>query len=333
MNVKRIGACLAAAYLITGSVFADEPKAKIVDAHKIWDKAPHNAFTDLVRHNGRWFCVFREGDAHVSPNGSLRVITSTDGTTWESAALLSSPISDLRDAKITIAPDGRLMLCGAGALHDKTKGSHQSYIWYSKNGTDWTEAIPIGDRGFWLWRVTWNDGTAYAVGYRTNQGSRRGTRLYKSTDGKHFEVLVPELLSENSPNESSLLFLPNETALCLSRREGEDNTAILGTARPPYTDWSWKDTNVRVGGPALIQLEDGRIVVAGRDYPGGAKTKLWWLDPNTANLSPIIALPSGGDTSYPGLVQYNGNLWVSYYSSHEGKTSIYLARVDLPPAQ
>ena len=35
------------------------------------------------------------------------------------------------------------------------------------------------------------------------------------------------------------------------------------------------------------------------------------------------------DTSYPGLVWHEGQLWVSYYSSHEGKTSIYLARVRL----
>ena len=35
----------------------------------------------------------------------------------------------------------------------------------------------------------------------------------------------------------------------------------------------------------------------------------------------------GGDTSYPGLLWHDGVLWVSYYSSHEGKTSIYLARV------
>jgi len=26
-------------------------------------------------------------------------------------------------------------------------------------------------------------------------------------------------------------------------------------------------------------------------------------------------------------------LWVSYYSSHEGKTAIYLARVKIPPAK
>src|SRR5437660_902599 len=86
---------------------------ELVEVRKIWDRAPHNAFTDLVRFKSRWFCVFREGTAHVSPDGALRVITSKDGKDWVSAALLTQPNADLRDAKITLTPDNQLMLSGA----------------------------------------------------------------------------------------------------------------------------------------------------------------------------------------------------------------------------
>ena len=48
------------------------------------------------------------------------------------------------------------------------------------------------------------------------------------------------------------------------------------------------------------------------------------------DYEPVLTLPSGGDTSYPGLVWHDGLLWMSYYSSHEGKTSIYLAKIKLP---
>ena len=44
----------------------------------------------------------------------------------------------------------------------------------------------------------------------------------------------------------------------------------------------------------------------------------------------IASLNTAGDTSYAGLLWHEGSLWVSYYSSHEGKASIYLALVDLP---
>jgi hypothetical protein len=38
---------------------------------------------------------------------------------------------------------------------------------------------------------------------------------------------------------------------------------------------------------------------------------------------------SGGDSSYAGLLWHNGLLWISYYSSHSGKTSIYLAKAKI----
>jgi hypothetical protein len=40
-----------------------------------------------------------------------------------------------------------------------------------------------------------------------------------------------------------------------------------------------------------------------------------------------IALPSGGDTSYPGMLFHGKKLWVVYYSSHEGRSQIYLAKI------
>src|SRR6266536_689863 len=66
----------------------DNP-VELLEVRRIWDRAPHNAFTDLVRFKGRWFCVFREGAAHVSPDGALRVITSKNSRDWTSAALLT----------------------------------------------------------------------------------------------------------------------------------------------------------------------------------------------------------------------------------------------------
>lgn len=53
------------------------------------------------------------------------------------------------------------------------------------------------------------------------------------------------------------------------------------------------------------------------------------LDVTKGELKPLLDLPSSGDSSYPGLVWHDNLLWVSYYSSHEGKSAIYLARVKL----
>jgi hypothetical protein len=300
--------------------------AEIIEARKIWDKAPHNAFTDLIRFEGRWYCVFREGKGHVSADGALRVITSVDGKTWESAALITSDNSDLRDAKITTTPDGQLMLSGAESMNKPVEYKHQSLTWFSQDGKTWSKAHKVGDRDYWLWRTTWHGSTAYGIGYGTNK-SKRLIRLYTSRDGKSFDTLVENLFDAGYPNETSLVFLEDQTCYCLLRRDGQPNTAQLGTARPPYKDWTWKDLGVRIGGPHMIRLPDGRFVAAVRLYDGGARTSLCWLDPQAGTLKEFQKLPSGGDTSYAGLVWHDGLLWVSYYSSHEGKTSIYLAKV------
>ena len=80
----------------------------------------------------------------------------------------------------------------------------------------------------------------------------------------------------------------------------------------------------------MLELPDGRIVAVTRLYPGGTRTSISWLDVENAKLTEVLKLASGGDTSYAGLVLHDGLLWISYYSSHEGRTSIYLAKVRIP---
>lgn len=300
----------------------------LIKVQKIWDKSPHNAFTDLIWHSGRFFCVFREGKTHVSPDGALRVITSADGEKWESAALITSENSDLRDAKITVTPSGKLMLSGAEALHDKSVHTHQSLVWFSDDGFKWSKKQEIGDPDFWLWRTTWHNQKAYNFGYGC--GEKKSLRLYSSSNGKKFETMVENLNIEGYPNETSIVF-KGDTAFCLLRRDGENNTGLLGISIPPYTNWNWKNLGERIGGPHMIFLPDGRFLAAVRLYETDdwhpARSSLCLIDPISGKLTEALILPSGGDTSYAGIVNHDGLLWVSYYSSHEGKTSVYLATV------
>ncbi|RUL83114.1 exo-alpha-sialidase [Tautonia sociabilis] len=308
--------------------------ARLIEARRIWDEAPHCAFTDLIRFDGRWLCTFREGQRHVSPDGAIRVIASEDGERWEPIARLTSASADLRDPKLCTSPDGRLMLTAAAALHDPGDGGrHQTLAWFSQDGASWDGPHPIGRRGDWLWRVSWHDGTPYSVGYSTEADRpARVARLYRGADGRAdaFEAIVDPLFEAGEPSEATLRFLPDGQALCLLRRDGAEPSAQLGQAEPPYLNWTWTDLGVRVGGPNLIRLPDGRLIAVVRLYDGGPRTAVCRLDPGAGTLTELLALPSGGDTSYAGLAWHAEQLWISYYSSHEGRTAIYLARVALP---
>ncbi len=333
--------------LITTSQRAacDQP-LQLVEVRRIWDQAPHNAFTDLVRYRERWYCAFREGKGHVSPDGALRIITSVDTVQWQTAAYFTSQNSDLRDAKLSVTPGGWLMLSGAEAMHDRSQKSHQSIVWYSPDGVNWSERYDIGDPNFWLWRVTWLGNRAYGLGYGCSP-NEKFVRLYSSDDGIHFNTLVDRLMDENFPNESSIVF-DGETAYCLLRRDGpprpkkikdirklkhllppdrDSNDGLFGVAKPPYTQWNWQSLGRSIGGPHMILLPDGRLLAAVRLSSLPVRTSLCWIDKQTGRMTEALELPSGGDTSYAGLVFYAGYLWVSYYSSHEGKANIYLAKV------
>lgn len=321
-NAFRIAVVLLAAFRLGPAVGAE-----IVEVKKIWDAAPHNAFTDLIRFQDRWVCTFREASRHGNASdGKVRVIVSDDGSEWKSAALLASKQGDLRDPKLCLTPDGRLMMDTVLAFVEPQEGlRHRSQTFISRDGKEWDGPHAKGDDNFWLWRSTWHKERCYVVGYKTTRP--RWARLYRSDDGRRFAALVDRLYEEGSPSEATLRFLNDDTGLCLLRHEAP---ARLGVAKPPYTNWQWKTLNRRIGGPNFIELPDGRLLAAGRIYQPRPHTALLWLDAEKGELTELVKLPSGGDTSYPGLVLHRGLLWVSYYSSHEGKTSIYLARVRLP---
>ncbi|MBC8437515.1 MAG: exo-alpha-sialidase, partial [Planctomycetes bacterium] len=277
---------------------AEPTKPTLVEIQRIWDKAPHNAFTDLIRHKNLWYCVFREGRGHVSPNGSLRVITSVDGKQWTSKSLISSATHDLRDAKITVTPQGKLLLNGAGMIAD-AKIRYQSMSWLSSDdGATWDDGHVIGHPGFWLWRVQWHNNLAYTFGYSTERDrTTRQLRLYTSRTGSQFDTHVQKLNAPAGCGEDSILFLKDGTALCLLRHETGNKMAQLGRSVAPYIDWVWQDLNLQIGGPNMLQLPDGRILAATRLYDGGSRTSLSWLDPLQGTLTEVLQLPSGGDTS------------------------------------
>ncbi|MCA9186851.1 MAG: exo-alpha-sialidase [Pirellulaceae bacterium] len=303
---------------------------EIVDVHRIWEAAPHNAFTDLVHWNGALYCAFREGEGHAGDLGKLRVIVSSDGEHWKSAAWLSMEQFDLRDAALSITPDNRLMVLGGAQQQRDGKRETGTFVSFSADGQRFTDPQIVVPPGRWLWRVSWHGDTAYGVSYGANDDQPH-TELLSTKDGTTYDVVSQNMFDRGGwPTEARVRFDNDGTAYCLQRRDGDDHSAYFGIAKSPYEQWQWHDLGVRIGGPNFVKIPSGDWIAAGRLYDGKVRTELLYLDVAARHVTPILQLPSGGDTSYPGMLWHDGMLWVSYYASHEGKTSIYLARVRFP---
>lgn len=318
--------------------FCDRNLPRLNSVRKIWDRAEHSAFTDLIRFRNRWYCCFREADSHAAGrDGIVRILVSDDGESWNSAAEIAEDGVDLRDPKLSITPDKRLMAVMGGSVYRDGKFiTRQSRVSFSGDGSHWTPPRRVLDEGDWLWRVTWHKGTAYAVVYNPKppeQYAPWNIRLVRSQDGLAYD-LIGCLHVPDRAGETTLRFLDGDEMMLLTRREEGDRFGWIGVSKPPYTEWSWRSTQYRLGGPNFIQVPDGGLWAGSRLHrvtrSGGSAPFTCLARMDRLRYTPALILPSGGDTSYPGLVWHDGLLWISYYSSHEGKSAIYLAQVDIP---
>lgn len=302
----------------------------IISVDRIWDRAAHNAFTSLIDFNGTFYCTFRESDGHVSEiNGTIRVIASDDGQNWYSVAHLFERGVDLRDPQLSITPDDRIMLNIAGSIYTdaKLEGMIPKVSFSDKEGKNFSvpKKIIIDEKvktGLdWLWRATWHQGKAYATIYQPSK--EKSVHLIVSDDGLNYKYISTFDVSKG--NETTLRFTPDNKMIAVVRSLGN---GFIGHSNAPYESWEWNELEYRLGGPDLMILKDSSMICATREYPPdhNEKTILAKVELD-GSFTKLLTFPSGGDCSYPGLVMRDDILYMSYYSSHEEKTAIYLAKI------
>ncbi|NLO02510.1 MAG: hypothetical protein GX126_09380 [Bacteroidales bacterium] len=303
---------------------------------KIYDTDEYSAFTDLIRFNNSFYCSFRVGSDHAGgKNGKVRIIRSVDGQTWENVVLLEKEGIDLRDPKLSVTPDNKLMVIMGGSVYENRKLlARKPHVSFSdQSGLNFSDpqrvkfAYGAGSEFSWLWRVTWNGNVGYTIDYQIDDEKEWKIFLMKTTDGMTFENVV-QLEVDGKPNEATVRFDKKDNIRVLIRREGGDKTGVLASSQYPYEKWSYEKLDFRLGGPNFIFAGNDKLVIGTRKYQDKVQTHL--LVTNlTGDVKKEIILPSGGDTSYPGMLIHKNKLCVSYYSSHEGNSSIYFTRIPL----
>ncbi len=327
--------CIACLSCLNDAV-SQEPGMEV---YKIWDQAKHNGFPDLTRFKQAFYCAFREGNNHCdnTNTGRVRIIRSEDGKNWESVALFEMKGTEIREARLSETPDGRIMvIAGAGYFFNNHFNSLATYVSFSdKSGFNFSELEKavvdprISTPLEWVWRVTWHKGVGYGVVYQIYVGENPDpweAFLLKTTDGKYYEKLAKIELDGN-PSESTIRFDRNDNMYIQIRRDTEDRMGFLAESVYPYRELTYTRMNVKFGGPNFLFLNKHQLIMGSRFYREQPSTTALLLTDLKGNLLKITKLPSGGDNSYPGMVIHRKKLWVAYYSSHEGKSNIYMASV------
>lgn len=309
---------------------------------KVWgDGTWHCAFTSIVEFKGRYYISFREYDSHIfnskgDAEGRIRIISSKNGKKWQSVALISKEGYDLRDPKLSVTPDNRLMVTVGGSIYrNKVLVGCEPQVIFSDDGKLYSEPTAIRldpkTKGThdWLWRVTWHEDVAYGVSYSKKENNKWELYLYKGTDGINYD-LVSHLDCDGFPNETTVRFLEDGRMALLIRRDNGDRRNIWATSAAPFTDWTMTKSASHMGGPDFIVLGEDKIVAGGRTTFMGAPQTTLFTGNDAGRFIEKITLPSAGDNSYPGFLRVGDELWVSYYSCHETeRPSIYLAKIPL----
>ncbi len=341
-------ACSLAAFggLASASA-ATPPTVRVENIRRVFHNGEHNAFTDLIRWKGKFWLAFRScPEGHqVSQKASVIILSSEDAKTWQQVNQFSVPGRDTRDPHFLIFGDKLFVYSGTayvGKENIRTTewNAHLGYATWTTDGAKWAEPKALeGTYGHYIWRAAAHGGKAYLVARRWQNweapspapGSKAGrdtmqAALLESDDGLRWRFR--SFFQETQGNETSFLFEPNGELISVSR--ATMTSSVLGHSKPPYQKWTRETLDGFIGGPVLAKW-GGHLLVGGRRVtPQGPRTTLLWLE--GTQLKPFAELPSDGDNSYPGFVEYkDGRGLVSWYSTHEkgadGKpfTAIYLA--------
>ncbi|MBR5391670.1 MAG: hypothetical protein IK148_02265 [Prevotella sp.] len=295
----------------------------VISSTRIWNKAPHNAFTSLIEYQGNLYCAFREGLSHVNKaggdDGRIRILKSKDGNQWKSVGLLYQKGLDFRDPFLSITKSGELMVSFGGVkYHPGQTTVYHTYATIFKRG----RLLPIYQlntrlKRDWLWRIRWYEGKAYSFNYLS------GFRLMKSDDGKLFDT-VKRFSIPLTPSEADFVIKDNHVFVVL--RRNDTDICLLGFGSLDG-NIKWKESPLTFYGPNLLQLMDGKVVLFAKTLNKFSKQKELGVYQYINNsFIQIASFPFRGDGGYCGSIERRDSIYVTYYSSHINKQSaVYLA--------
>ncbi len=335
-------------FILLGLAAFAQAETKLVWHAKAYGDGKHNAFTDLARWRDAYYLCFRHGASHLSMDGEIRVMRSTDLKSWEPCGTLDT-LGDDRDPHFAVTEKTLYVFFGVWDLAHATdngvpgRGRLRSHFASTEDGEHWSKVQGIYEPDWWLWRVRTHEGAFYSVGYYLKWPTYPSgeARLLKSDDALHW-TQVSVINKDRIPDEADIRFHPDHSLELVVRTCDKAGDSMWLRSDPAQNQWLRKDLGVVIHCPVIAEWKD-RCFVAGRGRNDkGYNTGIWEMKGDT--VQPLMTLPSGGDTAYPGMVipvdakdSDHPVFAVSWYSQHEraennpDEASVYVGRVEAKP--
>jgi hypothetical protein len=320
---------------------------KVRSLRRVTNDTNHNAFTGACWFQDALYIAFRQGDAHVDPNGKIVVLRSRDeGLNFDIVAVIRGEF-DTRDAHLHT--DGKRLFVNGFEADTNAPGGTKIFpgTAWTDNGLNWSQWTRTnGADDYVLWRPQYFRNRHFCAGYTVMldgalQENWNRVAWFQSDDGVNWEELRVLHEGADRPSECALDFHADGRAAMLMRRDFQAQKPLLLLANPPYDSWREIEIDLPLVGPALWFVGD-EIWISGR----------WFAGPDVAHVAvfqivddkPVfrMVLPSGPgrDCSYMGVARHPRNrkrFFLSYYSEHAaldnptvsqwGHPDIYLADV------
>jgi BNR repeat-like domain/Domain of unknown function (DUF2341)/Putative peptidoglycan binding domain len=278
--------------------------------------------------NGNIIVAFNSDTTHLSYDGSIKLLTSTDnGATWAtSTAVSSSPGIRFGLGGMIQLSNGTIILSLAETSVDNPNGA----IYTTKsndNGQTWSAPVQISNTFFTSWiypygkPIQLSGGTLLMPVYGQNTGqSTSRSALLQSTDGGSTWTLKGTVAYDglNNFSETSVVALNSNNLLALVRDDTNNHTYRV-TSSDGGSTWGSPTLSFTGVSPDVKMLSDGRILacVANRTSSLGVQCYLSTDNGLNWGFSKTIIDQTGKtstDFGYPSSVQLaNGNILTFYY--------------------
>jgi hypothetical protein len=310
----------------TGSVGDSPSTVKPTEVRRVYSDGKHNAFTALARFSDRYWLAFRTGKGHNSGDGDILVLQSRDAGTWTTALRLNLGPDD-RDPQFLVT-DKRVYLYDP-VMHGREL---TTFVVFTEDGKTWSKPQQVYLPQFILWKPCAHNGQFYAAAHKKDEvsgGKAREVHLVVSSDGLSWKK-ISTIRSGRWESETTLFFEPKGHLTAFLRQKYGSPACQILEADPPYTEWKARAAGVaHLSGHSVCSCRGVTYLLSRTMDYATRKTGTMIYTYARGQLQPYCELPAGGDCAYAAAVAMGQELLVSYYSSHEGSTNVYLARVPL----